>query len=145
MPKAPGRSLKRSGFSFIRKILKGKSKAAGANTASETQQTIQGISTASVADASTEGTSVRWDWPSEAERQLYVPNGIWIDIPNRRSDMPPVYRVQEHPLCLGEAPTGNIYVYLDDLTLEGMKRRRDAGVTFKVPRGPPNETLRQGE
>jgi hypothetical protein len=82
---------------------------------------------------------------SNALQSMYehlIPNSIPLYLPGRDADLPKVFRVESHPLCTSKHR--NIYVYLLDMTAEGMVKALEVGARVTIPRGGVDEIRKQG-
>jgi hypothetical protein len=68
---------------------------------------------------------------------------ILMDLgPNHHPDLPPIYKTITHPLW--NKKDGNIYYYIQDLTMAGMRKSSELEKRLCIPHGPESLALKKG-
>ena len=71
-----------------------------------------------------------------------LPGDIKVELgPGRHPDLPQIFRTPTHPLWKSK---GNIYYYIQDLSVTGMKRSADLERSLGIPHGPETQALDEG-
>jgi hypothetical protein len=73
-----------------------------------------------------------------APPELQVPDGVLLYDPERDGWFPYVFQVHSHPLAHDRElfPSGRILVYIQDTSVDGLKRLEEFEASLEVPLGP---------